>query len=54
MTQVIAEAREPLEKGLITELDFRDFVFGNPLRLWTSLNPSFFEGTCIEKEVVVG
>jgi hypothetical protein len=51
ITKVIAEASEPLENGLITEQDLRDFVFDHPLRLWTSLNPKFFEGTVIEKEL---
>jgi len=30
---------------------FRDFVFANPARLWTSMNPSFFNGTVVEGAV---
>ncbi len=54
MREVIEEASEPLEKGLMSERDFRDFVFDNPVRLWTSLNPKFFEGTVIEQEAAIG
>ena len=28
--------------------DLRDFVFTNPVRLWTSTNPHFFAGTVVE------
>jgi hypothetical protein len=51
MTEVTAEAYELVEHGLITEDDFRDFVFANPARLWTSMNSDFFEGTAVEHEV---
>jgi len=30
---------------------FRDFVFANPVRLWTALNPDFFKGTAVEGSV---
>ena len=33
------------------EDDFRDFVFANPARLWTSMNPNFFNGTVVESQV---
>jgi predicted TIM-barrel fold metal-dependent hydrolase len=45
------EAYELVEHGIITENDFRDFVFANPARLWTAMNPNFFEGTAVENEV---
>jgi hypothetical protein len=35
---------------LITETDFRDFVFTNPVRLWAANNPNFFKGTAVEKQ----
>jgi predicted TIM-barrel fold metal-dependent hydrolase len=47
---VVGEAWEMLEDGVMGEEDFRDFMFGNPVRLFTSLNPDFFKGTAIEKE----
>jgi hypothetical protein len=50
-SQVTAEAYENVERGLMSEEDFRDFVFANPVRLWTGVNPDFFKGTAIESEV---
>jgi hypothetical protein len=35
----------------MTEADFRDFVFCNPVKLWTALNPDFFKGTVVESAV---
>jgi predicted TIM-barrel fold metal-dependent hydrolase len=51
MTGVTEEAYELVEKGLISETDFRDFVFANPARLWTGTNPQFFNGTVVESAV---
>jgi hypothetical protein len=51
MTEVLVEAYEGVEDGLITEEDFRDFVFANPARFWTAVNPSFFKGTAVETQV---
>jgi predicted TIM-barrel fold metal-dependent hydrolase len=48
MDEVLEEVYEPLEHGVIDEEDLRDFVFANPVRLWTSTNPRFFEGTVVE------
>jgi hypothetical protein len=50
MTEVLPEAYELVEDGLITETDFRDFVFTNPVRLWAANNPNFFKGTAVEKQ----
>jgi len=36
---------------VITEEDFRDFVFTNPARLWTDMNPDFFKGTVVADHV---
>jgi len=52
MTTVLHEAYELVDDGLITEQDFRDFVFGNPVRLWAGNNPDFFKNTAIEKDAV--
>jgi len=46
----LPEAYELVEKELITEADFRDFVFANSVRLWGTQNPRFFEGTVVAKE----
>jgi predicted TIM-barrel fold metal-dependent hydrolase len=51
MSEVTAEAFEAVEHGCMTEDDFRDFVFVNPIRLWTALNPDFFKGTTVESAV---
>ena len=51
ITEVTAEAHELVEKGLITEDDFRSFVFTNPASLWTGMNPDFFKGTVVERAV---
>jgi len=46
-----AEAWELAEHGLITEDDFRDFVFANPARAKAEVNPDFFRGTIVEDAV---
>ncbi len=51
MTEVTEEAYEPVEHGIMTEDDFRDFVFTNPTTLWTGMNPHFFTGTVVEQQV---
>jgi len=48
MRDVVKEAYELVDHGLISEEDFRDFVFTNPTRLWTAMNPNFFKGTVVE------
>ena len=51
MTEVTEEAYELVEHGVISEDNFRDFVFTNPTTLWTGMNPDFFKGTVVEQEV---
>jgi predicted TIM-barrel fold metal-dependent hydrolase len=51
MRDAAEEAYELVEDGLITEDDFRDFAFVNPVRAKTDVNPDFFKGTRIENEV---
>ena len=50
--EVIPEAFEMVEKGFVTEQDFREFTFTNAARLHTGNNPGFFKGTVIEQAVV--
>ncbi len=50
MRDPLPEAYELVENGFITQDDFRDFVFGNAVRLWGTQNPDFFEGTRVAKE----
>jgi hypothetical protein len=49
MMDVLPEAYELFEDGLITADDFRDFTFANAVRLWGTVNPAFFSGTVVEK-----
>ena len=49
MTEPVEEAYEMVEHGQLTEDNFRDFTFVNPLRLHAGMNPKFFEGTIVEK-----
>jgi len=48
ITAVVEEAHELVEDGLITEKDFRDFTFTNPVKLHASMNRDFFKGTVVE------
>lgn len=50
MSQVLEECYELLENELVTPADFRDFVFGNAVQLWTAVNPDFFNGTRVESD----
>jgi predicted TIM-barrel fold metal-dependent hydrolase len=49
MTEPVAEAYELVERGLVTEDDFRDLTFVNPVRLHATGNPDFFAGTVCER-----
>ena len=49
MTAVVPEAYELVEHGLLTDDDFRDFMFGNAVRFWGEVDPDFFKGTTVEK-----
>jgi predicted TIM-barrel fold metal-dependent hydrolase len=51
MSGVLGESREMVEHGLLTEEDYRDFVFTHPARLYTKGNPGFFAGTPVEGAV---
>jgi predicted TIM-barrel fold metal-dependent hydrolase len=48
MGEVLVEAHELVDDGLITRDDFRDFVFESPVRFWGEANPNFFKGTSVE------
>src|SRR5262245_32866138 len=49
--EVIPEAFEMVEKGFVTEQDFREFTFTNAASLHTRNNPGFFKGTVVEQAV---
>jgi predicted TIM-barrel fold metal-dependent hydrolase len=48
MAEVVEEAHGLVRKGVLTEQDFREFVFENPARLLLRQNPDFFVGTAAE------
>jgi len=50
MTEVVPEAYELVEHGLLDDNDFRDFMFTNAVRFWGEVNPDFFKGTVVEKQ----
>jgi hypothetical protein len=50
MEDVVPEAYELVEHGLITGDDFRDFMFTNAVRFWGEVNPDFFEGTAVARQ----
>ncbi len=45
---VLHEAYEQVERGLMAEEDFKDFVHTNPITFQTRVNPDFFKGTDVE------
>ena len=49
MMDVLPEAYELVDDGLITTDDFRDFTFANAVRMFGTGNPRFFEGTAVAK-----
>lgn len=49
ITAPVAEVHELVERGLITDRDFRDLTFVNVVRLHAVSNPRFFEGTACER-----
>ena len=48
ITEVLLESHQLIEEGLLTDDDYRDFVFTNPARLHAEMNPSFFDCTPVE------
>jgi predicted TIM-barrel fold metal-dependent hydrolase len=48
IANVLLHAWRHVERGTLSERDFRDFVFVNPARLYLRANPDFFAGTSVE------
>jgi predicted TIM-barrel fold metal-dependent hydrolase len=48
MTEVLEEAWELVEHGLIDEAAFRELTFSNTVQLHGQMNPNFFKGTVVE------
>jgi hypothetical protein len=53
MREVLVEAYELVEEGLISPEEFRDFVFTYPVEFWTGTNPDFFKGTSVEQQATI-
>jgi hypothetical protein len=51
MADVLGESREMVEDGYLTEDDYRDFMFVNPVQFYSHANPSFFDGTVVQSKV---
>ncbi len=49
--EVLADAHELVEDGVLSRQDFRNFVFANPVALHTSANPNFFVGTAVQDAI---
>ncbi|MEE2998883.1 MAG: amidohydrolase family protein [Pseudomonadota bacterium] len=47
----VPDAYKNVEKELFSDQDFEDFMFTNPVELYTKQNPDFFVGTIIEGKV---
>jgi predicted TIM-barrel fold metal-dependent hydrolase len=48
LSRVVLESRRLVDKRILAEADYRDFVFTNPTRLHLAMNPGFFDGTTVE------
>lgn len=51
LTDALAEAYGLVEEGVISEADFKAYVFTNPYKLYTEANPEFFKGTVVEAKL---
>ena len=51
MNEVLAEAYDLVEEGVMSVDDFRAFTFANPAHFWADSNPDFFKGTVVEHQV---
>jgi predicted TIM-barrel fold metal-dependent hydrolase len=51
MAEIVEEAYELVEHGLIDEQGLRSFLFDNAITFWTANNPHFFKGTRVEQAV---
>jgi hypothetical protein len=48
ISEVLIESHKLVDEGLLTDADYRDFVFTYPARLHLEMNSSFFDGTPVE------
>jgi predicted TIM-barrel fold metal-dependent hydrolase len=48
MREIVEEAYENVERGLMTDEEFRAFTCTHPMQFFAGANPGFFEGTRVE------
>ena len=51
LTAPLAESWDLVREGVISEDDFKAYVFGNPYKFYTEANPDFFKGTAVESKL---
>jgi predicted TIM-barrel fold metal-dependent hydrolase len=51
IARILQHAWGHVADGVLSEADFRDFVFTNPARLYLGANPRFFDGTPVEAHI---
>jgi predicted TIM-barrel fold metal-dependent hydrolase len=51
MADVMTEAYEMVSDGVLSEDQFKAFVYTNPARLYRDQNPEFFDGTVLESQL---
>ena len=51
LTEVLAETWSLVERGALTEENFRDLVFTHPYNFFAGKNPDFFKGTQVEQKL---
>lgn len=49
ISEVLLESHQLVDQGLLSDDDYREFVFANPVRLHAEMNPGFFDGTPVEQ-----
>jgi predicted TIM-barrel fold metal-dependent hydrolase len=47
IASVLLESHQLVDKGILTDADYRDFVFTYPARMHLAANPDFFAGTVV-------
>lgn len=51
LTQVLAETWQQVERGALSEQNFKDLVFSNPHRFYSEKNPDFFKNTAVQQPI---
>jgi len=51
LTEVLSDTWSLVERGALTEANFRDLVFTHPYNFFAGKNPEFFKGTQVEAKL---